>query len=194
MKSKTGESFSRSCRISRAADFTQVFQDNIRVSDDCITLLVGKKNAEQPRLGFAVSKKQLKLAVHRNQIKRLIRESFRRHQHELPKHDVVAMVRSKVKHLSHQQIFERLDILWQIVTKKCEKFWFSPFVFINTLSAHCWVTTAVTRLPVRNTQLKRSTDLAFSKVAGWPLKDYCPVIPGAKVDTIQFLTTIKPKF
>ena len=121
MKSKTGEQFSRSNRLNKAEDFTQVFQENIRVSDDCITLLVGQKDADHPRLGFAVAKKQLKLAVDRNQIKRLIRESFRKHQHQLPKRDIVAMVRSKVRHLNHQQIFERLDKLWQTVTKKCEK-------------------------------------------------------------------------
>jgi len=119
--SKTGESFSRSCRLSKSDDFTQVFQDNIRVNDDSITLLVGKKDADQPRLGFAVAKKQLKLAVDRNHIKRLIRESFRKYQHELPKRDVVVMVRYKVMNLNNQQIFDRLDNLWRLMIKKCER-------------------------------------------------------------------------
>jgi ribonuclease P protein component len=120
MKSKTGGSFSRSSRLNTAEDFKQVFQDNYRVSDDCINLLIGRKDSSRPRLGFAVAKKQIKLAVGRNRIKRLIRESFRLHQSELPNHDIVAMVRFNILKLSHQQIFDRLDKHWRTVINKCE--------------------------------------------------------------------------
>jgi len=120
MKSKTGESFPRPSRLTRPNDFRQVFQGNTRVGDDCITLLIGKKQADRPRLGFAVAKKQLKLAVDRNRIKRLIRESFRLNQAQLPDRDVVAMVRFNILELSHQQIFNRLNKHWHTAIKKCE--------------------------------------------------------------------------
>ncbi|MCK4707189.1 MAG: ribonuclease P protein component, partial [Gammaproteobacteria bacterium] len=84
MDSRTGESFSRSSRLTLAGEFKQVFQSNIRVSDDCFTILVGKQQGLTARIGFAVAKKQIKRAVDRNRLKRLIRESFRRHQNELP--------------------------------------------------------------------------------------------------------------
>ncbi len=122
MKSKAGESFPCSSRLTRPNDFKQVFQNNVRVSDECFTLLIGKKQLHRPRLGFAIAKKQLKRAVDRNRIKRLIRESFRRHQKKLPNHDIVAMVRFNILQLSHQQIFNRLDKHWRNVIRKCEKF------------------------------------------------------------------------
>jgi ribonuclease P protein component len=122
MDTGAGESFSRSSRLTLAGEYKQVFQNNIRVSDDCFTLLVGKDQGLKSRIGFAVAKKQLKRAVDRNKVKRLIRESFRLHQNDLPNLDIVVMVRFKISQLNNQQIFARLDKHWRKVIKQCEKF------------------------------------------------------------------------
>ena len=47
-----------------------------------------KNNLEHPRLGLTVAKKHLKRAHDRNRIKRLVRESFRLSQHNLPSCDL----------------------------------------------------------------------------------------------------------
>jgi ribonuclease P protein component len=120
MIQKTGESFSRSSRLTSAADFQPVFQENFRISDDCFTLLVSRNKGRCARLGFAIAKKQLKRAVDRNRIKRLVRESFRKQQEDLPDHDVVVMVRFKILGLTNQEIFSRLNKHWRSVRKKCE--------------------------------------------------------------------------
>ncbi len=122
MDSRAGESFSRSSRLTLAGEFKQVFQNNFRVSDDCFTLLVGKQQSLNTRIGFAVAKKQIKRAVDRNHLKRLIRESFRRHQSEMPNLDIVVMVRFNILQLNNSQIFTRLDKHWRKVIKKCENF------------------------------------------------------------------------
>jgi ribonuclease P protein component len=120
MIQKTGESFSRSSRLTSAADFQPVFKENFRISDDCFTILVSRKKGSCARLGFAIAKKQLKRAVDRNRIKRLIRESFRKKLKDLPDHDVVVMVRFKILSLTNPEIFSRLSKHWSSVQKKCE--------------------------------------------------------------------------
>jgi ribonuclease P protein component len=122
VKLETGESFSRLSRLTKAGEFKQVFQNNSRVSDDCFTLLVGKDQQDRARLGFAIAKKQVKRAVDRNKLKRLVRESFRKQQYELPNTGIVVMVRFNVLKLSRQQIVERLNKHWRRVSKLCEKF------------------------------------------------------------------------
>jgi ribonuclease P protein component len=120
MNQQTGESFSRSSRLTSAADFQPVFQDNFRISDDCFTILVARKKGRCARLGFAIARKQLKRAVDRNRVKRLVRESFRKKLEDLPNHDVVVMVRFKILNLSNAEIFSRLNKHWHSVQKKCE--------------------------------------------------------------------------
>lgn len=48
----------------------------------------------RPRLGIAVPKKQVKHAVRRNRIKRIIRNSFRQRSQTLPNCDLVVLCRA----------------------------------------------------------------------------------------------------
>ena len=120
MDISSGEAFSRTSRLTRAADYSQVFQHNLRIKDDCITLVVGKSSSGSARLGIAIAKKQIKKAVDRNRLKRLLRESFRKRIKNLPAVDIVIMVRYNILTLSNHEIYTRLEKLWQKVADKCE--------------------------------------------------------------------------
>ena len=62
------------------------------------TLLVLSKenNLEHSRLGVAIRKKDIRLAVNRNRIKRKIKGSFRAKVLELQKNDYVVLVKNKL--------------------------------------------------------------------------------------------------
>jgi ribonuclease P protein component len=75
-------------------------------------VLASPNQLEKPRDGYVLAKKQLKRAVDRNRVKRLIRESFRQHQHDLVSNDFVILARSGIVELDNQQIREMIDGLW----------------------------------------------------------------------------------
>jgi ribonuclease P protein component len=120
VENKVAESFPRQLRLTTAADFRQVFSKNMRMGDASITILVSAHSATKPRIGFAVAKKQIKKAVHRNRLKRIFRESFRKNQHRLPARDLVIMVRKKILLSDSKQLKASLDKHWDSIIKRCE--------------------------------------------------------------------------
>jgi len=117
----TGESFPRRLRLTRAGEFQQVFKNNFRRADACVTILVGKNPGVCPRLGFAIARKQVPKAVGRNRLKRLFRESFRKAQHRLPDRDLVIMVRREIQLVGADKIRAAMDKHWNSIIKQCEK-------------------------------------------------------------------------
>jgi len=75
---------------------------------------------ETARLGLAIPRKHVKLAVARNRLKRLVRESFRQHQHALSGIDLVVTLRRDPSGLGNQDIFQRLEKHWQHIKQQCD--------------------------------------------------------------------------
>jgi len=69
--------FSRKSRLIKPAQYKYVFSKPKRSIDNNFIIIAKKNNENYPRLGLAISKKNIKLAVQRNRIKRIIREFFR---------------------------------------------------------------------------------------------------------------------
>ncbi|HHO59635.1 MAG TPA: ribonuclease P protein component, partial [Thiotrichales bacterium] len=69
--------FSRHRRVLKAEEFKAVFDQAVRSSDAYFTVLARANQRSQARLGLAISKKKARLAVSRNRLKRICRESFR---------------------------------------------------------------------------------------------------------------------
>ena len=114
--------FQRSKRLLTAKDYKDVFLKPKKVSTpELLFLYTNKSNQHSSRLGLAVAKKQIPLAVDRNRIKRLIRESFRIKHNELKSINVVVMVRNKVLKMNNIEIRQQLDILWTKIIHKGEK-------------------------------------------------------------------------
>lgn len=106
-------SFSRELRLLTPIQFKYVFEEPLRASSPEITILARKNTVSLPRLGLTVAKKHLKRAHDRNRIKRLVRESFRLSQHQLPDYDFVFIAKGGIGRLDNATLLQTLDKLWQ---------------------------------------------------------------------------------
>jgi len=114
------QSFLREHRLLNAADFSRVFKEPIKSSDAFFTVLARPCLAESAlsRLGLAIAKKQLKRAVDRNRIKRLIREYFRTNVLSDPAFDYVVLTRAAVRNQTNEVLMLSLEKNFSRILKK----------------------------------------------------------------------------
>lgn len=113
--------FKQSQRLRKAADFQQVFAKPSKSVDRYFTVLARPNAQMLARLGLAISKKRVKLSVMRNRIKRLVRESFRLHQHRLAGLDCVVLAREDAPITDNAILLHALAQHWTRVIKRCGK-------------------------------------------------------------------------
>lgn len=110
--------FPRHARIADKASFSRVFAGSTRSTDSLFTVLSRANGTRRARLGLAISKKHCRLAVERNRLKRLVRESFRRHQQALAGLDVVVINRRDAGAAGNARLFDSLAAHWQRCCRK----------------------------------------------------------------------------
>jgi ribonuclease P protein component len=76
-------SFPKSRRLRTPAEFKAVYDAKRSVSDARLVVYAKPNDARPSRIGLSVSRK-VGIAVQRVRLRRLLREAFRLHQHELP--------------------------------------------------------------------------------------------------------------
>ncbi len=111
-------SFPGTSRLTNKHDYSFVFADARAFHCKAFTILVRPGQADNARLGLVVAKKVSKKAVDRNRIKRIIRDSFRRHKHQLAIHDIVVLARPAVAKMSGNKCHHELIYCWQQIRKK----------------------------------------------------------------------------
>ena len=117
--------FSKSQRLLKANQFQAVFDNpQLRASHKYLLILArphGDKKRDAVRLGLVIAKKHIHLAVDRNRIKRLIRESFRLQQQHLEGIDAIVIARRGIDQQSNQTIFNAINKQWLIISKKIKQ-------------------------------------------------------------------------
>ena len=81
----------RASRLARKKDYAAVFKNGRRSADRHFMVLYRPNGLGHGRLGLAITRRRLRGAVRRNQVKRKLRESFRLHQGMLAGIDVVVL-------------------------------------------------------------------------------------------------------
>ena len=104
------QGFGREKRLLDAKQFKAVFDSpDFRLSGRCILVLARHNQSCHARIGLVAGKKNSKLAVARNRIKRQFREYFRLHQNGLPCVDIVLITRRGVDQLTASELRQELD-------------------------------------------------------------------------------------
>ena len=114
---RQGERFAKQSRLNNPSDFKRAFHSRARSVDRYFVTVASKNNLDYARLGMAISRKWVKRAVDRNRIKRLVRESFRKHQEMLAGLDIVVITNKNPGKPTNKEMSDSLQVHWQRLCK-----------------------------------------------------------------------------
>jgi ribonuclease P protein component len=106
-------------RLRRKCDFDAAYARGRRFGDGFFAVIATSNDSGAPRLGLAVAVRAAGGAVARNRLRRIVRESFRLHQHQIPAVDLVVSIRPKARAASAPELHASLAALWQKVGEQC---------------------------------------------------------------------------
>jgi ribonuclease P protein component len=106
-------------RLRHKGDFDAAYARGRRMGDGFFAVTVMRTDVGAPRLGLAVAVKIAGGAVARNRLRRIIRESFRLHQRQLPAADLVVSARPLARTAAASALRESLAALWKKVGEQC---------------------------------------------------------------------------
>jgi ribonuclease P protein component len=106
-------------RLRRKSDFDAAYARGRRTGNALFGVTTRSNEVGQPRLGMAVAVRVAGSSVERNRLRRIIRESFRLHQHEIPALDIVVSARERARHAPGAELHASLAALWKRVIEQC---------------------------------------------------------------------------
>ena len=105
--------FPKDSRLLTSSHFKAVFDSaQYKISCRHFLMLAIDNKVERGRLGMVIAKKHVSKAIHRNRLKRLIRNSFRNTARNLPGLDVVVLARKNASELDSLSLATKLNVLW----------------------------------------------------------------------------------
>ncbi|MEJ2444270.1 MAG: ribonuclease P protein component [Exilibacterium sp.] len=114
--------FGKCLRLLNSGDFQAVFANApLRASHKYLLILARPNGLPQARLGLIIAQKNIRLAVQRNRIKRIARESFRQQQHKLAGIDAIVLARRELDQFDNGQLHKLMAQQWQRIEQKAAK-------------------------------------------------------------------------
>ena len=100
-------------RLRRKSEFDAAYARGRRFGNGFFAVTATSNDKQGARLGMAVAVRTAGNAVERNRIRRIVRESFRLHQHSLPAVDLVVSARPQARGAAGAQLHESLAGMWK---------------------------------------------------------------------------------
>jgi ribonuclease P protein component len=111
--------FGANLRLRSKLQFDAIYSGGRRIDDRFFGLRVKPNGLTHARVGLAVAIKTAGNAVKRNRLRRLVRESFRLAQHELPPVDIVVGAKFPSAKAPVTDLRASLATLWKRVASTC---------------------------------------------------------------------------
>lgn len=103
--------FSSDWRIRTTAAFQYVYSKRQRLSGRCYLLYYLNNDIGHSRLGIVASKRSIRRAVIRNQVRRIVREVFRRQKNQLPPLDLIFIAKACASKASNKELHKCINCL-----------------------------------------------------------------------------------
>ena len=91
-------------RVRHTVEFDQVFKKRKRLYSGNLLTYYRSNQEAHPRIGVVISKRNLRFAVDRNRVRRVLKELFRLKQHELPACDIVIVAQKGIESLKKEEL------------------------------------------------------------------------------------------
>lgn len=118
----SGHGFPPRLRLLTAGDYRYVFDHAaFKVHGKGLLALARPNERGHVRLGLVFSKRNVRRAVDRNRLKRLVRESIRLQQHQLPAVDIVVLARRGAHELDNATLHRQLYGMWRRLERDVRK-------------------------------------------------------------------------
>ncbi len=115
---RAGEArFQRHKRLCRPGEFRAAYSAGRRFGNDLLTATVRPNEGAGARLGLSIAARTVGDAVHRNRLRRLIRESFRLQHAGLPPVDIVIGARSAARIAEAPALRAALQRMWKQINE-----------------------------------------------------------------------------
>ncbi|TLF53819.1 ribonuclease P protein component [Halomonas urmiana] len=116
------QGYPRQLRLLTAGDYRRVFETAaFKVHGRGLMALASPNALGHPRLGLIFSKKNVRRAVDRNRLKRIVRDSIRLQQQRLPAVDIVVLARRGVHELDNATVHRQLQGMWRRLEREASK-------------------------------------------------------------------------
>ncbi|MDX1465919.1 MAG: ribonuclease P protein component [Halomonas sp.] len=116
------QGYPRQLRLLTAGDYRRVFETAaFKVHGRGLMALASPNALGHPRLGLIFSKKNVRRAVDRNRLKRIVRDSIRLQQQRLPAVDIVVLARRGVHELDNATVQRQLQGMWRRLEREASK-------------------------------------------------------------------------